>query len=630
MKIIRTLFTAGIVSQLALLAGCEQPDLTHNALSVPITPLSISGEHGLQISENSWLHYGPESNIKVSAKTGELITNTATRAEYLDYRRDDQGVFIFSIDHHGKPTLIRNNDTTTIKQGDKIDYPLEGLCLYQEKGGALQAFLMDESAIAHQVLIHEKNNSIKLETLRTFPLPPGAEYCAVHDDSNQFFVSEEHIGVWRYSARAESEVSRSVVDLVAPYGALKDNAGPLAVINDTLLISEVGTEYIHSKKIENEKLTHENLYKLSSNVKIENLAASSNKTSNTTTFTALDDQSGNLVIFDLPISDTSDTSTSIVNIPAIGETQPVISQGDAADDPAIWLHPDNAEDSRIIGTNKKRGLYVYDLAGVQLQELLVDRVNNVDVRQGFTLNGQSADIAAASQRDRDAIALFHINPKTGFITTANEITTGLDNVYGLCMYKGKSNRMYVYINDQDGRYEQWEITDSAQGWQGHLVRRFSVGSQPEGCTADETQRRLFGGEENKAIWALGAEPTDEIKMEVVAEISHTLEADIEGMELYQSDSKNILIVSSQGNDSYVLFEALPPYQYLGRFRVGLNATQGIDGASETDGLTVTSANLGHDYPKGMLVVQDGRNLMPMETQNFKLVSWETIEKTLEL
>ena len=109
-----------------------------------------------------------------------------------------------------------------------------------------------------------------------------------------------------------------------------------------------------------------------------------------------------------------------------------------------------------------------------------------------------------------------------------------------------------------------------------------------------------------------------------------LKADIEGMEVYQTDNKSILVVSSQGNDSYVLFEANAPYTYLGRFRVDLNAQLGIDGASETDGLSVTSANLGPDYPKGMLVVQDGRNLLPMETQNFKLVSWETIEQALNL
>jgi 3-phytase len=630
MKTLRTILTTAMIAQLSLLAGCDLSTTDNKIHSLSSDVLSLSGEHGIQLSKNSWLHYGPESNIQVSNKAGQSIQSIPMMAEYLDHGKDEKGTFVFTIDEHAKPTLIRNNETLSIKQGEKISQPLEGMCLYQAKGGALQAFLMDESSIAHQVLIREAGNSIKLETLRTFPLPPGSEYCAVHNDTDQLFVSEENIGVWRYSARAESQVSRAVVDLVTPYGTLKENSGPLAVINDTLLIAEVGTALIHTKQIHNDVLLNGALYELNSNVELENLAASVITTSGAKTLTALDDKSGGLVQFELPIPDAQTTNNDIVNVPATGETQPVINQGDAADDPAIWVNKTHAKDSRIIGTNKKRGLYVYDLAGSQLQELLVDRVNNVDVRQGFTLNGKPADIAAASQRDRDAIALFHIHPETGLVSTANEITTGLNNVYGLCMYKGKSNRMYVYINDQDGRYEQWEITDSSQGWQGDLVRSFAVDSQPEGCTADETQHKLFVGEENKAVWALGAEPNDDIKMEMVAEIGHELKADIEGMELYQTDTKNILVVSSQGNDSYVLFEAKAPYQYLGRFRVGLNAELGVDGASETDGLTVSSVNFGNDYPKGMLVVQDGRNLMPMENQNFKLVSWESIEKILKL
>lgn len=630
MKTLRKILTTAMIAQLSLLAGCDLSTTDNKIHRLSSDVLSLSGEHGLQLSKDSWLHYGPESSIQVSNKAGQSIQSTSIMAEYLDHGKDEKGTFVFAIDEHGKPTLIRNNETLAIKQGEKINQPLEGMCLYQAKGGALQAFLMDESSIAHQVLIREEHNKIKLETLRSFALPPGSEYCAVHNDTDQLFVSEENIGVWRYSARAESQVARAVVELVSPYGALKENSGPLAVINDTLLIPEVGTALIHTKQIHSEFLSDGPLYELNDNVQLENLAASVITTANAKSITALDDHSGGLIQFELPIPDAQNKNDTIVNVPAIAETHPVINQGDAADDPAIWVNKTNTKDSRIIGTNKKRGLYVYDLAGAQLQELLVDRVNNVDVRQGFTLNGKPADIAAASQRDRDAIALFHINPDTGLVSTANEITTGLDNVYGLCMYKGKSNRMYVYINDQDGRFEQWEIIDSAQGWQGNRVRSFAVDSQPEGCTADETQQRLFVGEENKAIWTLGAEPNDDIKMEMVAELGHELKADIEGMELYQTDTKNILVVSSQGNDSYVLFEAQFPYQYLGRFRVGLNADLGVDGASETDGLTVSSVNFGHDYPKGMLVVQDGRNLMPMDTQNFKLVSWESIEKILKL
>jgi 3-phytase len=46
----------------------------------------------------------------------------------------------------------------------------------------------------------------------------------------------------------------------------------------------------------------------------------------------------------------------------------------------------------------------------------------------------------------------------------------------------------------------------------------------------------------------------------------------------------------------------------------------IDGVSETDGLDATNANLGGVFEEGLWVVQDGRNVLPTERQNFKFVS----------
>jgi 3-phytase len=107
-------------------------------------------------------------------------------------------------------------------------------------------------------------------------------------------------------------------------------------------------------------------------------------------------------------------------------------------------------------------------------------------------------------------------------------------------------------------------------------------------------------------------------------------ADVEGLGLYQTPNANYLVVSSQGNDSYVVLDASPPYAQRGVFRVGINAAKTIDGTSETDGLEVTSKPLGPMFPKGMLVVHDGYKQLPPGPQNFKYVSWEAIEKALKL
>jgi 3-phytase len=617
-----------ITAAVLTLVACGKNGTIEDSIKLPYSPLAYEGEHAVPLNSERWIHYGPEQQITIS-KNSMNIESVPILTEYLDHRDTDNGKVIFSINNKNQPILIKTkNNQLQIKVGKVLDFPLEGLCLYQPRGGVLQVFLMDDDNIAHQMLVKETDNNVSLSTLRTFPLPPESEHCVVHDDSDQFFVSENGIGVWTYSARAESQVARNIVDLVTPYGNLTFNSGPLGIVNDTLFIAESGSNLLHSLQIERHSYIRNTVFELPKEIQFKNLTASNLNDEKDWHFVALDDNSSKLITFSLPKIERTSTNTFISNVAPTAETDPVTNKGDAADDPAIWINSQQPENSRILGTNKKRGLYVYDLTGKQLQELLVDRVNNVDVRQGFTLKNIPADIAAASQRDRSSIALFHIEPETGVVTFTNEISTGLDDVYGLCMYRGKENRVYVFINDEDGRYEQWEIADSQDGWQGNMVRSFSVESQPEGCATDEQQHRLFVGEENKAVWTLGAEPSDDINMELMAPISDILTADIEGMEVYQTNDRSILVVSSQGNDSFVLFDAQPPFNYLGQFRVGLNELLGIDGASETDGLTVTSANLGPLYPKGLLVVQDGRNLLPMENQNYKMVSWEEIEKSL--
>ena len=60
---------------------------------------------------------------------------------------------------------------------------------------------------------------------------------------------------------------------------------------------------------------------------------------------------------------------AITEVSATVETEPVPHSGDAADDPAIWIHPSQPSLSTIIGTDKLGGLAVYDLAGHQIQFL---------------------------------------------------------------------------------------------------------------------------------------------------------------------------------------------------------------------------------------------------------------------
>ncbi|WP_352255915.1 phytase, partial [Pseudoalteromonas sp. 19-MNA-CIBAN-0066] len=72
----------------------------------------------------------------------------------------------------------------------------------------------------------------------------------------------------------------------------------------------------------------------------------------------------------------------------------------------------------------------------------------------------------------------------------------------------------------------------------------------------------------------------------------------------------------------------PSLEFAGKFSVISDLVNGIDGSSETDGLTVTSKSL-PGYPEGILVVQDGYNRMPQQPQNFKIIDWREVKKAIK-
>ncbi|WP_448567727.1 phytase [Thalassotalea ganghwensis] len=318
-------------------------------------------------------------------------------------------------------------------------------------------------------------------------------------------------------------------------------------------------------------------------------------------------------------------SISDVLTPSV-ETLPVNTEGDAADDPAIWINMQNTEQSLIIGTDKKLGLNVYNLAGELTQQLAIGRLNNVDLRYQISLAGEQVDIAAASNRSNNSISLLAINTE-GQLTHLNDIKTNLNEVYGLCMYQNNDNN-YVFINDKDGRYQQYQLHTEKLPISATLVREFSLPSQPEGCVADDKSQKLYMGEEAKGIWQLSADPKIN-DLNQVAELDNMLNADVEGVGLYYLNEQPYLVVSSQGTNSYVIYQLNDTIKALGHFRVATNQTHNVDEVSETDGLEVTSMSLGKDWPDGLLVVQDGYNQLPDAAQNFKLVSGTGIKQFIE-
>ncbi len=340
------------------------------------------------------------------------------------------------------------------------------------------------------------------------------------------------------------------------------------------------------------------------------------------------------VLIALVVSAAGPPSGGVTVAPAAKvQTEPVPSAGDAADDPAIWIHPSDPARSLVIGTDKKGGLHAYSLDGRDRQLVSPgSRPNNVDVLYGVRLAGRVVDLAVASVGKggkSSGVTVWTIDPADG---TLAELGVGPTfkafdggDPYGLCTYRSpRDGAAYVFVTDRDGAVEQYRL-DAASGDASALsatrVRAFRVGSQAEGIVADRERARLYVAEENVAIWEYGAEPGDGTDRRAAARVGeHGLTADIEGLAIYYAPAgKGYLLASSQGSSTINVYDRSGDHAYI--LTIDPKASGAIDDVAETDGIDVTNRRTSPIFPRGLLVVQDGKN---DGHQNFKLFAWEDV------
>lgn len=328
-----------------------------------------------------------------------------------------------------------------------------------------------------------------------------------------------------------------------------------------------------------------------------------------------------------------------VTVTAAAETDVVRDPCDSADDPAIFFNAQNPQKSLVLGTNKARGVNVYDLTGKEIHHAEAGAINNIDIRQNIRAGGEEIALVGGSDKGASLLRLWKLDPATGVLIDIAEkpIPTKVETeTYGFCFYQRKeTDELYGILTDKSGAVEQWQLTANESGkFAGEFVRKLRVSTQPEGCVVDDVNGKLFVGEEDVGIWVFNADPKAGDEGQLIAKTGYGtaegswLTADVEGLDLYIPDandkSSGYLVASSQGNDTYVLFDRTPPYAYRGAVQVK-DKTGRIVG--DTDGLAVHSANFGPGFPKGLLVIQDGTNETADRSehhQNFKIVSWQDI------
>ena len=291
--------------------------------------------------------------------------------------------------------------------------------------------------------------------------------------------------------------------------------------------------------------------------------------------------------------------------------------------------------SLIIGTNKRAGLSVYNLRGEEIHFAKVGHPNNVDLRSNYSMNnGKQVVLVGSSERLKNELLIHELNPETGELTllSGGRFAIDIPEIYGFCMYQKPSGDTYAIVNNKAGQIQQWLIQPYKDAEiTGKLVRTLSVATQPEGMVADDEHGYLYVGEEGRGIWRFSADPSSDaapffIPMSGVG--NPNIIFDLEGLTIYKSNEQTgYLIASSQGNNTYAIFDRLPPNQYKGSFRIASNV---IDGTEETDGIAAHSGNFGPQFPGGIFVAQDGKNKEKGKriAQNFKIVAWERIANCL--
>lgn len=344
---------------------------------------------------------------------------------------------------------------------------------------------------------------------------------------------------------------------------------------------------------------------------------------------------------------------------------PDLDNAPDADDPAIYVNPDNPEDSFVITTFKNGGLRVYDLEGNEIQSITPEdiRYNNVDIAYGVEyisqLAGETAtvDLAIASDRANDTIAVFAINPNAtdspfpgdGILTDVTafdvpETIFGVDDgeatAYGLATYTSVvDGKNYVFVSQADGnQVAQLEITarlGAADGLEvsAEVVRIIDVplvganGNSPEpedgqveGMVVDRETGYLYVGQEEFGIWKYNAEPNDNTAPVLIDTVT-------EENNLEPAPFSNLVVFGDSLSDTGNLFNAsvgaIPPPPYFeGRFS---NGEIIVDLIAESLGLPESESFLtgGTNYAFGGAQLGEG-------TAEFGLLGNASLDEPIEV
>lgn len=554
---------------------------------------------------------------------------------------DDKSVRFYSLGEQAALSLVGEF---------KLDVEPAAVCFYKNVTTAQSSVtVVEENGLVSQYKLNLTGNQVTSALteagyavpVRRFDVGGELSGCAIDDQNRNLYLAEQNVGLWIYGADIENVKDRKLLDAASPLGNIEEieaiDLSYFAGNQNILWVADEGKGLLAYDLSDYSYLTTfsvEGFDEVKSvNASINGLWLGNTELSDPIyEFVAFDDIS---MVEKSAVHPAQLSQTELKLIAPSAETEAVDDDGDAADDSAFWFNVDDPKSSLIVATNKQAGLMVYNLQGKELQYLEEGEPNNVDLRP-LTSGGA---LVASSNRDGNSIDLHFLNPESLALVpveisgaSANESGTGiqsaLNEIYGLCIYQASNDELYVFANGKSGRIEQWKVNYGANT-SAQLVRELQVASQPEGCVVDDATAELFLGEEDEGIWLFDANANGASQGELIIKIDgESLVADVEGLALYSSNNQQWLVASSQGNNSYSVYDRAENNRYLGSFAITENSALAIDGASDTDGIEIYSGYINEQFPSGIFIAQDWYNIddeYQVENQNFKMVSWEAIQ-----
>ena len=319
------------------------------------------------------------------------------------------------------------------------------------------------------------------------------------------------------------------------------------------------------------------------------------------------------------------------------ETPQVTITGNA-DDPAIWVNEMESNLSIVFGTDKYNGIYSYNLKGEVIGFASAGRINNLDIR---TLNDTNYFFGTNTGSNTIDLWIYKNSVLTDaakakkFALSDNARYSKKTNflAYGICAGITAKNEIIAFVTEAKGpRIQLWKFDNDNL----KLMSTFNNdnASESEGCVFDDENMTLFVSEENARGIIRSYKLTNEFELKDMFKIDdrqRNIVGDPEGLALYKT-SKNdgYLVASSQGNNTFNIYQRNYPYDFISSFVVGDSNL--IDGVSDTDGIEIKNNYFNEDFPNGIIVVQDGKNTgnVVKSKENFKYISLDQLQHILDL